>query len=105
MKIISYISQGRYIRKKFQNTLILAFRANSALSRENETKLVKITHNSAEANDECVHFFGTEFIERLLFPTLPDKSVLKNEILVDIIRHGHRSARKFTSIGTKMTKG
>ena len=40
-----------------------------------------------EANDESVHFFGTEFIERLLFPTLPDKSVLKNEILVDIIRH------------------
>ena len=67
---------------------------------------MKITYNSAEANDESVHFFGTEFIERLLFPTLPDKSVLKNEILVDIIRHhGHRSARKFTSIGTKMTKG
>ena len=40
-----------------------------------------------EANDESVHFFGKEFIERLLFPTLPDKSVLKNEILVDIIRH------------------
>ena len=38
----------------------------------------------SEANDKRVHFFGTEFIcvERLLFPTLPDKSVLKNEILV-----------------------
>ena len=29
--------------KKFQTTLILAFEANSALSRENETKIVKIT--------------------------------------------------------------
>ena len=32
--------------KKFQQTLILAFEANSAaLSRENETKIVKITHS------------------------------------------------------------
>ena len=49
----------------------------------------------SEANDERVHFFGTEFIcvERLLFPTLPDKSVLKNEILVDTC-HGHRGPRE-----------
>ena len=30
----------------FQKTLILAFEANSALSRENETKIVKITHSA-----------------------------------------------------------
>ena len=30
--------------KKIQKTLILAYEANSALSRENETKIVKITH-------------------------------------------------------------
>ena len=32
--------------KIFQTTLILAFEANSALSRENETKIGKITHSS-----------------------------------------------------------
>ena len=32
--------------KKFQKTLILAFEANSALSSENETKIVKITHSA-----------------------------------------------------------
>ena len=32
--------------KKFQTTLILAFEANSALSCENETKIVKITHSA-----------------------------------------------------------
>ena len=45
--------RSRSIRKKFQKTLILsfqkmfilAFEANSALSRENETKIVKITHS------------------------------------------------------------
>ena len=34
--------------KKFQKTLILAFEANSALSRENETKIVKITHSASQ---------------------------------------------------------
>ena len=32
--------------EKFQTTLILAFEANSALSCENETKIVKITHSA-----------------------------------------------------------
>ena len=32
--------------KKVQKTFILAFEANSALSRENETKIVKITHSA-----------------------------------------------------------
>ena len=31
--------------KKFQTTLILAFEANSALSSENEIKIVKIIHS------------------------------------------------------------
>ena len=31
--------------EKFQKPLILAFEANSALSRENETKIVKITQS------------------------------------------------------------
>ena len=34
------------VRKKIKKTLILAFEANSALSRENETKIVKITHSA-----------------------------------------------------------
>ena len=32
-----------------KNPLILAFEANSALSRENETKIVKITHSEQPA--------------------------------------------------------
>ena len=36
--------------KKFQKMLILAFEANSALSHENETKIVKITHSAARAS-------------------------------------------------------
>ena len=39
--------------KKFQKTLILAFEANSALSLENETKIVKITHS---AHDELMTY-------------------------------------------------
>ena len=31
--------------KKYKKLLILAFEANSALSHENETKIVKITHS------------------------------------------------------------
>ena len=34
--------------KKFQTTLILAFEVNSALSHENETKIVKITHSAQD---------------------------------------------------------
>ena len=33
--------------EKFQTTLILGFEANSALSCENETKIVKIIHSAA----------------------------------------------------------
>ena len=43
---------GRSVDKFFQKTLILAFKANSALSHENETKIVKITH-SAHGNVFC----------------------------------------------------
>ena len=37
---------GPLYLKKFQTALILAFEANSALSCENETKIVKITHSA-----------------------------------------------------------
>ena len=36
--------------EKFQKTLILAFEANRALSRENEIKIVKITHSEVVMN-------------------------------------------------------
>ena len=38
-------SAGPFGSKKFETTLILAFEPNSALSCENETKIVKIKHN------------------------------------------------------------
>ena len=34
--------------KKFQTMLILAYEANSTLSHENETKIVKITHSAQD---------------------------------------------------------
>ena len=37
---------GCSVRIFFQQTLILAFEANSALSHKNETKIVKITHSA-----------------------------------------------------------
>ena len=37
---------GSLSSKQFQKTLILAFEANSALSRENKTKIVKIIHSA-----------------------------------------------------------
>ena len=37
--------------KKFQQTLILTFEANHTLSRENETKIVKITHSALAAKN------------------------------------------------------
>ena len=36
------------MKKKFQKMLILAFEANSTLSHENETKIVKITHSDMD---------------------------------------------------------
>ena len=43
-----FFTPGPLRSKKFQKTLILAFEANSAaLSRENETKIVKITHSAS----------------------------------------------------------
>ena len=42
---IQMAPSGPLRSKKFQKTLILAFEANNALSRENETKIVKITHS------------------------------------------------------------
>ena len=39
------VPSGPFRLKKFKKTLILAFEANRALSHENETKIVKITHS------------------------------------------------------------
>ena len=44
---------GQLRSKKFQKTLILAFEANNALSRENETKIVKITHSAQSYKLQC----------------------------------------------------
>ena len=50
--------------KCFQKTLILASEANSALSHENEIKIVKITHSAAAA------FFGFPIHLQLIFSWL-----------------------------------
>ena len=42
--------------EKFKKTLSLAFEANSALSRENETKIVKITHSVKDGKSEGNYF-------------------------------------------------
>ena len=46
--------------EKFQKTLILAFEANSALSFENETKIVKITHSVAHNLHEFTTYYTIE---------------------------------------------
>ena len=51
---------GTLHSKKFQTMLILAFEANSALSRKNETKIVKITHSAVTEYD---HFSILAFKE------------------------------------------
>ena len=45
----------------FQKMLILAFEANSALSRENETKIVKITHSTALAYKNLIRSFRGKY--------------------------------------------
>ena len=47
--------------KKFQTTLILAFEANSALSRKNETKIVKIIHSAPYKCSTLFHRFPLTF--------------------------------------------
>ena len=44
-----------------QKTLILAFEANSALSHENETKIVKITHSAFSYSFEIKNNFHFAF--------------------------------------------
>ena len=47
-KFLNEVPEGASgVKKKFQKMLILAFEANSALSCENETKIVKITHSAS----------------------------------------------------------
>ena len=43
--VVARLPSGTLRSKKFQTTLILAFEPNSALSRKNENKIVKITHS------------------------------------------------------------
>ena len=48
-KFLNRVPEGASgVKKILQKTLILAFEENSALSRKNETKIVKITHSAAE---------------------------------------------------------
>ena len=49
--------------KKFQTTLILAIDANSALSRENETQIVKIRHSALP----YFSFFHSCYLQRIFF--------------------------------------
>ena len=42
---LHYVYSGSCMILAFQKTLVLAFEANSALSCENETKIVKITYS------------------------------------------------------------
>ena len=52
-KILTPLAPSEPLRsKKFQTTLILAFVANSALSRKNETKIVKITHSEVVGSQQ-----------------------------------------------------
>ena len=44
--------------KKIKKTLILAFEASGALSRENETKIVKITHSELYLQS-CRQYVGS----------------------------------------------
>ena len=44
-----FLHLGPLHSEKIQTTLILAFEANGALSHENETKIVKITHSASAA--------------------------------------------------------
>ena len=48
---------GTAIFEKIQKTLILVFEAKSALSRENETKIVKITYSATFCPKNYCTFF------------------------------------------------
>ena len=50
----SHSGGGRSVWKNFKQRWFLPFEANSALSRENETKIVKITHSANVGQKEMV---------------------------------------------------
>ena len=54
--------------EKIKKMLILAFEANSALSRENETKIVKITHSAIYTL--CVYRMYTLYLDGFFSPSL-----------------------------------
>ena len=56
--------------KFFQKTLILALDANSALSCENETKIVKITHSAYHYQPSFILRIVTNFV----YPSFSGKS-------------------------------
>ena len=60
--------------KKFQTTLILAFEENSALSSENETKIVKIAHSARARETKS----SSQLNSRQNFYMEDRKSCLKN---------------------------
>ena len=69
-KILTPLAPSDPIRlKKFQKTLILAFEANSTLSRENETKIVKITHSVSvkSGDEEAIKSFPREVKKKYTF--------------------------------------
>ena len=53
---------GSLRSKKFQTMLILAFEANSSLSCENETKIVKITHSATYVDSNSFPISFTKYI-------------------------------------------
>ena len=55
--------------KKIQTSLILAFEANSALSWENETKIVKITHSEHQRGRPLCQHIGLVKIQ-ILWPKI-----------------------------------
>ena len=58
------LAPSRPLRSKFfPKTLILAFEANSALSRENETEIVKITHSAVctEEDEDDPYFDSSAY--------------------------------------------
>ena len=58
--VVARLPQSQRSEKIFQKTLILAFEANSALSHENKTKIVKITHSAS---------FGYRYLLEKVFAT------------------------------------
>ena len=53
--------------KFFEKTLILSFEANSALSHENETKIVKITHSAKQVGSEIFIYQNIRVLVKIIY--------------------------------------